>query len=376
MPELLDDAELPKDSNGNTIQLHDWEDFDGSRNQIFDTIKTTMEKQFANKEHNGVRLSINNLNYVDPESYSLSEQKKILHEDGFLSRRLRGTATLTDSKTGQILDQKDLTLMKVPYLTGRGTFIRSGNEWGTINQTRLIPGAYSRFQNNGDLETQFNVRPGTGGAFKVTFNPESAVYKFKTAGQEFHMYSLLHEIGISDEQLRSSWGDDIFEKNKEGFDNRTLEKAYQKIVPEWDRKQNPGRSRQDKVTLIKNALNRAQMASAVAKRTLPNLFDRTKSASWQQAGDMLVKIANLNTEEIKDVATYINEAMDKTIDIEQSKDAIETDIKSVITTGLLPEQAAIKGIDSSDNAAQLVRAIKQQRAFKGLQNKLNKQYGY
>jgi hypothetical protein len=46
-----------------------------------------------------------------------------------------------------------MTLLKVPYLTGRGTFIRDGNEWGTINQTRLIPGAYSRYQNNGDLET-------------------------------------------------------------------------------------------------------------------------------------------------------------------------------------------------------------------------------
>jgi hypothetical protein len=40
------------------------------------------------------------------------------------------------------------------------------------------------------------------------------------------MYSLLHTIGVSDEKLRASWGDEIFEKNKAGYDSRTLEKAY------------------------------------------------------------------------------------------------------------------------------------------------------
>ena len=85
---------------------------------------------------------------------TLLAHAKALHEDGFLARRLKGTVTLTDSKTGEVLDQKkSITLMKVPFLTGRGTFIRDGNEWGTINQTRLLPGAYSRYQNNGDLET-------------------------------------------------------------------------------------------------------------------------------------------------------------------------------------------------------------------------------
>lgn len=100
--------------------------------------------------------------------------------------------------------------MHVPVWSNRGTFIRDGNEWGTINQTRLIPGAYSRWQNNGDLETQFNVRPGTGGSMRVLFEPEKALYKFKTAGQEFHLYSLLHDIGVDDDTMKKSWGEDIF----------------------------------------------------------------------------------------------------------------------------------------------------------------------
>lgn len=366
MATILENAELPIDSDGKEIQLYDWEDHEQNRRDIFDNVKNTMQKQFASKEHNGVRLQITDIDYEDPEYRSIAEQKKILHEDGFLMRRLRGTATLTDTKTGEQLDQKRLTLMKVPIWTNRGTFIRDGNEWGTINQTRLIPGAYSRWQNNGELETQFNVRPGTGGSMRVLFNPEKATYKFKTAGQEFHMYSLLHDIGVSDDEMKASWGDDIFNKNKEGYDSRTFEKAYNKLVPEWDRKQHPARSQEDKATLIRNALNRAQVATAVVKHTLPNMLDREKRASWKQAGEIMQKVANLNTDDVKDIATYINAVADKNIDIEQSKASVEQQIKNVITTGNeigAPNKQPDEGVD-------MVKQIQQMRMLKGLRKKL------
>lgn len=363
---ILEDAELPVDANGKEIQLFDWEDHEGSRRDIYDSVKQAMQKQFACKEHNGVRLQITDIDYDDPEYKSISEQKKCLHEDGYLTRRLRGTATLTDINTGQVLDQKKMTLMKVPIWTNRGTFIRDGNEWGTINQTRLIPGAYSRWQNNGDLETQFNVRPGTGGSMRVIFNPEKATYKFKTAGQEFHMYSLLHDIGVSDDEMKASWGDEIFNKNKEGYDSRTFEKAYNKLVPEWDRKQNEARSPEDKVTLIKNALNRAQIATAVVKNTLPNMIDREKRASWRVNGEIMEKIASLDAADVQDIATYINTVADKNIDTEQPKQSIEQQIKNVITTG--NEIGAFQ--PEEDEGAKVVKQIQQMRMLKRLRNKL------
>lgn len=75
------------------------------------------------------------------------------------------------------------------------------------------------------------------------------------------MYSLLHDIGVDDDAMRERWGDEIFQINKESYDPRTLEKAYNKLVPEWDRKQHPSRELEDKVTLIKNVLNRAQVST-------------------------------------------------------------------------------------------------------------------
>lgn len=327
MPRMYEDAELPEN-----VELYDLEDFDTHRKLIFKDVKDSLEKQFP-KEHNGVRMELKDVDYVDPEHYSISDQKRALHEDKYLMRRLRGTITLKDADTGKVLDEKATTLMRVPYLTDRGTFIRSGNEWASISQQRLLPGAYSRYQNNGDLETQFNVRPGTGNAFRVQLNPETAQYKFSIAGSELHLYSLLHDIGVSDERIADGWGEDILAQNKENYDARVFEKAYNKIVPEWDRKNNPGRSREEKVELIKNALDRSQVATNVVKKTLPSLFNMKKRASWVQAGELMHKVASLSKEDLIDIAQYINGVAGVAIDTDAPKEDIEAQIKAVVRTG-------------------------------------------
>ena len=358
---MYEDAELP-----DGVELYDLEDFDTHRNLIFKDAKESMEKQFP-KEHNGVRMELKDVDYADPERYSIRDQKRALHEDKFLMRRLRGTITLKDAKTGEVLDEKATTLMRVPYLTDRGTFIRSGNEWASIAQQRLLPGAYSRYQNNGDLETQFNVRPGTGNAFRVQLNPETAQYKFSIAGSELHLYSLLHDIGVSDERMEEGWGKDILAQNKENYDARVFEKAYNKIVPEWDRKNNPGRSREEKVELIKNALDRSQIATNVAKKTLPSLFNMKKRAAWVSAGELMEKVANLNKEDLENIAHYINGTAGTSINVNATKSELEEQIRLVVKDGYDPQNAdKIK----NNNGVALVQQMNMKRALDKIRNKV------
>jgi hypothetical protein len=363
---LIDDAEAP-----DGVDLMDFEDFDKHRQLIFDDAKTTLEKSFP-KEHNGVRMELVNTEYADPEHYSLKEQKKALHEDGFLGRRLRGTVRLTDANTGELLDEKTMTLMKVPWLTERGTFRRGGNEWGSISQQRLLPGAYSRVQANGDLETQFNVRPGTGGAFRVQFNPESAQYKFNIGGSDLHLYSLMKDLGVSDDDMRARWGDAVFETNAADYDSRTLDKAYNKIVPEWDKKNNPNRTREDKIALVRNALKRSQMAAAVAKSTLPNLFSRTKSAAWREGGQLMEKCASLTKKDMQEIAIYINENSEKNIDLNASREQLLKEIRNVVATGLKDGDLTKSKLDESDDGASAVRAARVHTFLINLKKKINK----
>lgn len=348
MANIYEDAEAP-----DGVELYDFEDFDKHRELMFRDAKDTLIKQFP-KVHNGVRMELVNPDYVDPENYTIAEQKKALHHDKYLTRRLRGTIRLLDDKTGELLDEKkDITLMRVPYLTERGTFIREGNEWGSISQQRLLPGAYSRYQNNGDLETQFNVRPGTGNAFRVNFNPESSQYKFNIAGSDLHLYSLLHDIGVDDETLKEKWGEEVFAENAGKYDVRTLDKAYNKIVPEWDRKKNPGRTKEQKVELIKNALNRSQVATNVVKKTLPNLFDMAKSAAWREEASLMEKCASLSKKDLSELAVYINTAAGQNLDPESSKSALVDSIRNILRTGY-------KTGDPGD-------AFREDKAFKAVQ---------
>lgn len=363
---LIEDAEAPEG-----VELYDFEDYDMHRRLIFDDAKSALESQFP-KAHNGVRMELSGLQYVDPDHYSISDQKRALHKDKFLMRRLKGKVRLLDEKTGQLLDEKDMTLMRVPYLTERGTFIRGGNEWATIGQTRLLPGAYSRYQNNGDLETQFNVRTGTGGAFRISFNPESTQYKMTVGGSQVHLYSLLHDMGVSDDVLRERWGDAVFEANQAKYDGRTLDNAYKKIVPTWMRDKEPNKSPQEKAEAIKAAWDKAQMSTKVAKKTLPSLFSLTKAASWRSASKvdkLFAKCASLGKYDLQELAAYINENCGKSINLEAGKDELEEQIRNVIRTGY----AEMTGqTDPSDRGATLVRQMQAKRTMDGLEKEIGK----
>lgn len=362
---MYDDAEAPEG-----VELYDPDDYAGERNRIFSTIKDTFIKQFP-REHNGVRMELIDVDYEDPKDFTLAQQKKALHNDSYLSRKLKGTIRLVDTKTGNTLDEKRMTLLKAPWLTNRHTFIREGNEWGTIAQQRLLPGAYSRIQSNGDLETQFNVRPGTGAAFRVQFNPETTQYKLSLGGAEIHLYSLLKDLGVDHSVLAKRWGDEIADANAEKYDPRTFEKAYNKLVPSWDRDKNKERTHEEKVQLIQRALNRSQVASSVIKRTLPNMSDRVKAASWKEQGQVFEKIASLSITDLQDIAYYINVMGGKDIDLEANKKDLEQAIKNTISTGYADGEIG-KNVDPSDAAAAAVRHNKMKRIVDNINSRLKK----
>lgn len=364
---IIEDAEVPEG-----VDLFDPSDYESERNRIMTTIKDTLIKQFP-KEYNGVRMELKNVDYDKPTDFTLAEQKKALHNDDYLGWKLKGTVRLLDSNTGELLDEKTMTLLKAPWLTNRHTFIREGNEWGTIAQQRLLPGAYSRIQNNGNLETQFNVRPGTGAAFKVQFNPNTAQYKLTLGGSEVHLYSLLKDMGISDDVIADRWGEDILRMNAEKYDARTLDKAYNKIVPAWDRDKSQDRSREEKAFLIERALNRAQVSSAVINKTLPNLNNRTKAANWKSYGEAMEKAAAMTRDELQDLAIYINSAAGKNIDTEGTKAALKEDILTTIAAGMPDGDVSTGNIDIRDAAASLVRQNRMKRVVSQI-NKMKKKY--
>lgn len=261
------------------VELTNWSDFAKRRRQIFDSAKATLAGQFP-QSYGGVRLELHDLDYADPEDFPIADQKRALLENRFLHRRLRGTWRLFDEKTGDMIEEQSATVMKVPFLTDRGTFLHGGNEIATASQIRLLPGIYARRKANGEIESHVNTRRGTGSSFRVRLEPESGLFKMDIGQSSLRLYSLLRDLGVPDDDLEKRWGKELLAKNASGYDGRVFEKAYQRLV----RNPDPKADRATKAQAIKDALAAGRVDREVINRTLPNVFDAKVATAWRDAG--------------------------------------------------------------------------------------------
>ena len=255
----IDDIEAPPG-----VKLTEWEDAPSKRNAIYDGVQKSLASKFP-KSYGGLRLELHNLRYEGPENYSLKEQKAALMDNRFLHRKLKGTIKLFDEATGQKLDERDQTLMRVPTLTERHTFEHSGTEYSLISQARLMPGVYTRRKGNGEIESHFNARRSTGHSFRIRLEPESGLFKMDVGQSSLRLYSLLHDLGIPDEDLEKRWGPELLKKNKAAYDVRVFDKAFSRMVKRPD----PTLDRAGKIKAILGALSDTKLDAEVLMHTLP-----------------------------------------------------------------------------------------------------------
>jgi DNA-directed RNA polymerase beta subunit len=340
------------------VTLYDHDDYDTQRQLMYDNVKQSFAETYP-ASYGGVRLELNDLDYDGPEHFTRAEQKQALLTNGTLTRRLRGTMRLIDEDTGETLDERKTTLMKVPVLTDRGTYIHNGNEIGAIRQARLIPGVYTRRQANGELESMFNARVGTGRAFRVGLESKTGQYRMKVAQSNLHLYSLLKDLGVPDEQLEKSWGPSMLKINQSKYDSQTLDRAYKKMVHEFRR--DPNASKEDKAAAVRSALEEIQISKKVAQKNLPNWFDHSKSAFWKEAAEVkpivtelmdqtYIKKASFTEPELDAVITFLNTNHTANLptqaSVPEKEEAVIAFVSGNSDTNYLLAQTAQKGLDS------------------------------
>ena len=256
---------LDEDKDTLNKETYTVDDSDYVRSSLENKVQTALKESFP-LEYGGVRLEVKNISIPKLKRYTLGEQKKALLQNKYLANSVRGDLYLYDSKTGELLDvAPERTLMRVPYYTERGTFIHNGNEYNTLRQMRLRPGVYSRRKSNGELESQFNVERGTGNGFRVSLDPSSGIYKLNVGQSSSNLYSILHDLGISDEELESAWGPDILARNKRRYDPRALAKVHSKLVPKRISK---ATNRGEMIAELKEAFDNQQIDEEIKLRNL------------------------------------------------------------------------------------------------------------
>ncbi len=131
------------------------------RDRVFNAVQSSLPI-----ENERYILRATNLKYTGPEDYSIAQQKQAILNKNTLAHKLQGSWEAVDKASGQVISRTDpKTIMNVPYVSERGTYIRNGTEYTVNKQFRLMPGVYSKKTDDGRLESQFNVRPGSGTGF-------------------------------------------------------------------------------------------------------------------------------------------------------------------------------------------------------------------
>jgi DNA-directed RNA polymerase beta subunit len=189
------------------------DDYDTIRQSIFDNVKSAVERRFPLR-NDRFTLTLEKVDYDDPEDIDVKEQKRLLLNNKSSMRRLRGEWVLRDAASDKVVSRsRRMTLMNVPRMTSRGTFIRNGREYNLTNIMRLEPGVYCK-QGPEEVSAQFNIKQGTGAGFNMLLNPKTGLFTIRRGTTNAPAYTVLHDMGVSDEQMQEAWGKDIFEKNR------------------------------------------------------------------------------------------------------------------------------------------------------------------
>ena len=252
----------PMDGVPAGVKLRSFIDAPATRTAIMDNVLEAVKKRFP-VEDDDVRLELRDVKYEGPTSYTLEQQKQALLNNRRLGCSIAGTWRLTDKRTGQVLDERRDGIIRVPYYTDRGTIINNGNEYTVISQARLSPGVYVRRKQNGELESQFNVANGLG--FRIGLDRETGALNMSIGQGHVPLYPVLRAMGVSDDDIRKSWGNEVTSVNVGRMDPRALDKVYARYA---GRKADMSLPPSEKAKFVSEALSGSGLDPDVVVRTL------------------------------------------------------------------------------------------------------------
>lgn len=294
MPSILADQSLPSNSvlaptpslTNAVPQQRAITDVEQTRRNIYDNVLTAVNSigPLTNARHT---LSLHDVRYIDKDDFGLREQKNAILTGKSLARRLRGTWRLQDNATGTILEEKPLTIAAVPHLTNRGTFINNGTDYVLSSQFRLRPGIFTRRKENGELESHVNVMPGNGISHRYFLQPDTGVFKINIGQAKLPLMPLLKTLGITDSELRESWGDEIVNANLQQGDGQAITKLYQRLI----RKPEPGATPENKATALAELFHNMKLDPEVTSQTLGKPYTHLTKEAILDATKKLIRVS-------------------------------------------------------------------------------------
>lgn len=239
------------------------------KNLIYEKVLKAAE-QLNTPSNSRYALKLKDVHYAESDHFPLKQQKEAILTNKTISRRLRGTWELSDTNTGDVIDQRKMTIAQVPHMNERGTFILNGSEYVHNHQLRLRPGVFTRIKSNDEIEAHVNTIPGKGVSHRYFFEPENSTFKINIGQSKVPLYPLLSAMGVTDQQVKDAWGSEIAAVNKQLDSPHVVNKLYDRIV----RKPDNSLSLEDKKKALVHEFTKMEMDPEVTTRTLGKPYSR------------------------------------------------------------------------------------------------------
>jgi DNA-directed RNA polymerase subunit beta' len=260
-------------------------------------------------------VHLDRLEVKDSDLHSDDIRKQHRHrvEGKTLSAPVYANLTMRDNETGKVVDKRKMRLAEIPVVTRRYSHIVNGKEYQIDSQWQLKPGAYTRRDQTGKLETQFNVtgRP----AFNIAFDPATKQFVMERRASKIPLYPVMQAMGVTDDELRKTWGGEVLEANKRA---RAVGTAVEKFY-RADKKASPP-SKEEAVRHIMETLGESKVRPDATKRTLGKSFETVDGEALQLATKKILQVQagapedDRDSLEFKDLRTVGDYAHDKITD--------------------------------------------------------------
>jgi DNA-directed RNA polymerase subunit beta' len=189
-------------------------------------------------------------------------------------------------RDGKVLVSKRTRVAEIPKLTRHHSFIIGGQEKTVTNQWRLRPGAYVKAtEKKGEYEAQFQLAKGK--SFDLQMEPGTGYMFIKSGARKIPLYSVLKAAGVSDDEMKASWGEKNFASNqKKSRYEHDLKSFYTAMK---DAQQVP--STLDLPQAINKYLSETKMDPVVTKTTLGHAFESVSGPALMKASAKLIDVS-------------------------------------------------------------------------------------
>ena len=202
---------------------------------------------------------------------------------------------LKDKETGAVINKSKQKIAVLPKMTQRFTYIIGGGEYNSAYQQRIKSGIYSKINEKGEHLTEINLN-GRNNAFvkearlKIPFDLETKKFKFNYATNNIPLYSFLKCVGVSDEEMKKEWGEDVWKANHTNKWQDDIKKMYEK---KWKGRglKVEGDSFEHLQTAVTDALSRAAVLPETTKLTIGRPVEKLSGKEILEASAHLLKTA-------------------------------------------------------------------------------------